>query len=210
MVSPAAAAGELNRSPAEDPVVPLLDKIKDRVALPSSGKRKTSSLPAPAPPTNESGVAKAELLLGFQLPPLVKTMYLEIGNGGFGPAEGFLPIRVGEAAAGMDLVMVYRDCSGRPGWPPHLLPIVYAGCDVYFCIDCDHLNNRVIMFDGDLGGLEESDVSEPRRKWPYPDSPLGVCFRTRAKSLVEFLIMWLADETQLYRWAQCRRTIRCT
>lgn len=181
-------------------MVQLLEQIKERVAVPSSGKRKPSAIPAPAPPINKSGIAKAESQLGFELPPLLESIYLEIGNGGFGPAEGFLPIPVGKAAAGMDIVKVYRDCRGRTGWPPHLLPIVYAGCDVYFCVDCDHAKYRVVMFDGDLGDLEESDVSEPRKKWSYPDSPLGVCFRTRAKSLVEFLEMWLADETQLYRW----------
>jgi hypothetical protein len=196
---PLAQVSSFTGSPAEVSMVRLLEKIKERVVS-KSGQRKPSSVVMPAPPISESDIGRAESRLGFELPALLKTIYLEIGNGGFGPAEGFLPIRFGKAVKGMDLVAVCRGCSERPGWPGRLLPIVHAGCDVYFCVDCDHSKNRVIMFDGDLGGLEESDVSEPRKKWPYPDSSLGVCFRTRARSLMEFLEMWLADETQLFRW----------
>lgn len=181
-------------------MVRLIEKIKAHLAPSRSGKRKPSPAMTPAPAISESEIAKAESQLGFDLPSLLRTVYLEIGNGGFGPGEGFLPIRLGKAVKGIDLGTVFRGCSKRPGWPAHLLPIIYCGCDVYFCVDCDHSKHRVVMFDGDLGGLEESDVSEPRKKWPYPDSSLGVCFRTRAKSLEEFLEMWLADETQLFRW----------
>jgi hypothetical protein len=187
-------------SPAEVPMVRLLEQIRKHLAGSNSGKRKKPLIEVPAPPTTESEIAKAESQLGVELPSLLKTLYLEIGNGGFGPAEGFLPIRFGGDAKDMDLLTVARRKLEIPGWPAHLLPIIYCGCDVYFCVDCDHSKHRVIMFDGDLGGLEESDVSEPRKNWPYPDSPLGVCFRTRAKSLVEFVEMWLADETQLFRW----------
>lgn len=183
-----------------NPMIRLIEKIKAHVTPASNGKEKSEGDVASARPINERDIAKVELKFGFKLPLLLRTVYLEVGNGGFGPSEGFLPIRISKAMKGMDLVAVYRERSRHPGWPPHLLPIVYSGCDVYFCVDCDHPKNRVIVFDGDLGGLDESCVSLTRRKWPYPDSPLGVCFQTRANSLKEFLEMWLTDEARIYRW----------
>jgi hypothetical protein len=181
----------------------LLDRIKERIAEPTGGKTtnaRTEILPLPA---TASEITKAESQLGFELPPLLKILYLEVANGGFGPGpcQGILGVPSRKAAGRLNVVKAFRNCSGRGWqWPVHLLPVVYAGGDVFFCIDCDHAKNRVIAFDGDLGGLEESDISEPRNEWPYPDSPLAVCFRTRAESFEEFLEMWLVDESQLYRW----------
>lgn len=179
----------------------LLDRIKERAASPTGGKPKNARAVALPPPATTAEIDKAESRLGFELPALLRTLYMEVANGGFGPGEGFLGVPSRKAVSRLDLVKAYRNCRGRGGqWPKHLLPVVYAGCDVFFCIDCDNTKSRVIMFDGDLGGLEESDISEPRSQWPYPDSPLAVCFRTRAKSFEDFLETWLADETQLYRW----------
>jgi hypothetical protein len=179
----------------------LLDHIKERVAMPSAGKAKNPHAVALPPLATASEITEVESQLGFELPFLLKTLYMEVASGGFGPYQGFLSVPSSETAGGLDLVRAYRNCSGRGWqWPAHLLPVVYNGCDVYFCIDCDNAKNRVIVFDGDLGDLEESDISEPRSEWPYPDHPLAVCFRTRAESFEDFLEMWLADETQLYRW----------
>lgn len=182
-------------------MVRLLDRIRERVSLLETGKVKNARAVAIPPPATVAEVAKAESRLGFELPSPLKTLYLEVANGGFGPGEGFLGVPSRKATTSMNLVKAYRNCGGTgPQWPTHLVPVVYAGCNVYFCIDCDCAKNRVIMFDGDLGGLKESDISEPRSRWPFPDSPLGVCFRTRAKSFEDFLEMWLADEAQLFRW----------
>ena len=140
--------------------------------------------------------------MGFDLPVPLKQLYTTIANGGFGPGEGFLGVPSRKAPARPNLVTLYRTYSRRPGfpWPTRLLPVTFDGADVSFCVDCDHSKHRVISFDGALADLEKSDISQPRRSWPYPAHPAPACFRTRARSFDEFLEMWLADETQLYRW----------
>ena len=39
------------------------------------------------PPVTESAVAAAEHT-GFSIPPLLRSIYLNVGNGGFGPGSG--------------------------------------------------------------------------------------------------------------------------
>jgi hypothetical protein len=56
------------------------------------GSAGLGSLPAPATP---EAVTEAEKLIGFPLPPLLRRLYLEVANGGFGPAEGILGVRGG-------------------------------------------------------------------------------------------------------------------
>lgn len=173
----------------------LIDRIRKRV-MDSAGD---SKLPPPATP---SEIAAAEARLGFKMPPLLKSLYTEIANGGFGPSQGFLGVPSRKVKAGYHLVNAYRRFAHRKKlkWPKRLLPINYLGCDVWFCIDCSDVNRRVIMFDSDLGGLEESDAATPRRSWPYPRNPFGVCFRVRSKSFETFLKVWLSDSSRLFRW----------
>jgi hypothetical protein len=192
---------ELSSSTVGDTVAALLARIKHRVAAPPGGKPTIPGVRLHPPPATAAEIARAEARLGFKLPPLFVTLYREIANGGFGPPHGFLGVPSRNAPASLDLVKAYRARDRAvQQWPARLLPVLHAGCDVHFCIDCSHIAHRVIVFDGDLGHLEESDVSEPRSLWPYPEHPLAVCFRTRADCFEGFLEMWLADETQLFRW----------
>lgn len=46
--------------------------------------------PPPPPPANPGVVAAAEAEVGFRLPDLLRRMYLEVANGGFGPFYGLL------------------------------------------------------------------------------------------------------------------------
>src|SRR5215467_14269416 len=46
----------------------------------------------PALPVMVEDVAQAEVQLGFELPALLRRVYLEVGNGGFGPGYGLFPL----------------------------------------------------------------------------------------------------------------------
>ena len=100
----------------------------------------------------------AESSLGFPLPQLLKRLYLEIANGGFGPGYGL-----------MGLVSGFRDDCGdtalesyelrvepdpaEPGWnwPAGLLPICTWGCAIYSCIDCSKsIGFPMVIFDPNL------------------------------------------------------------
>jgi hypothetical protein len=44
-------------------------------------------LPAPTAPTSVAAIEMAERHLGYPLPRLLRRLYLEVGNGGFGPGS---------------------------------------------------------------------------------------------------------------------------
>jgi hypothetical protein len=45
-------------------------------------------MPTIAPPATVAEVDAAEVALGFAIPPLLRRLYTEVGNGGFGPNYG--------------------------------------------------------------------------------------------------------------------------
>jgi hypothetical protein len=94
----------------------------------------TSSLPAPATP---SAVTEAEEVIGFPLPPLLRRLYLEVANGGFGPAEGIVGVRGGAPQADWNhLAEIYEegpDPSGRI--PAGLVPVYDWGCTIWSLVD---------------------------------------------------------------------------
>ncbi|WP_149261996.1 hypothetical protein [Actinomadura sp. K4S16] len=57
---------------------------------------------APLRPAPPSAVAEAEELAGRPLPSLLRRLYLEVGNGGFGPGYGLLGLRDGHRAGGLN------------------------------------------------------------------------------------------------------------
>ncbi|WP_344505901.1 hypothetical protein [Dactylosporangium maewongense] len=58
--------------------------------------------PAPLRPASPAVVAEAEELAGRPLPSLLRRLYLEVGNGGFGPGYGLLGLRDGHRAGSID------------------------------------------------------------------------------------------------------------
>src|SRR4051812_48905408 len=47
----------------------------------------------------DGAISDAERRLGFPFPPLLKRVYAEVGNGGFGPGAGTLGLEGGYASA---------------------------------------------------------------------------------------------------------------
>jgi hypothetical protein len=95
-----------------------------------------------------------ERRLGFALPPLLKRLYLDIGNGGFGPGYGLvgltngMPDDTGKTAPAT--YEVFRsDCSEEPNWnwPHGLFPICHWGCAILSCVDCTDPNFQMRIFD---------------------------------------------------------------
>lgn len=98
------------------------------------------------PPVTEKEMEKAEKTLGFPLPAILRRMYLEIGNGGFGPGYGLSPLRkkgVGQAfeESIVSLYVLYRtddpECP-QWKWPEGMLPLCHWGDGIRSCVDCLH------------------------------------------------------------------------
>ncbi|MGW7452011.1 SMI1/KNR4 family protein [Streptomyces sp. NPDC054787] len=128
----------------------LLEQVADRVRNSARGQAN----PSPAP-LGTGELARAEGILGFRLPPLLAALYTQVGDGGFGPEHGLLPLR--------QAVRTYetqRTSSWR--WPEAVLPIADLGCAMYACVDCRSETAQVLLFDPNPG--------EPDLAWSI-DSP---------------------------------------
>ncbi|MEU1589712.1 hypothetical protein [Micromonospora sp. NPDC005710] len=110
--------------------------------------------PAPAlEPAPAHAVDDAEQALGHPLPPLLRRLYAEIANDGFGPVLG--------VAGGCtdDLGRTAVDLLG-PRDPAGLLPIAYWGCAIYSYVDCAGPGAMMWGFDPTSGLGERSFYEE--------------------------------------------------
>jgi hypothetical protein len=102
-------------------------------------------------------IADDEERLGFPFPPLLKRIYIEIGNGGFGPGYGLIGLTGGVPDdTGSTAPETYNQFRGGDRsdptwrWPHGLLPICHWGCAILSCIDCTDPNFRMRIFDPNL------------------------------------------------------------
>ncbi|MFI9270917.1 SMI1/KNR4 family protein [Kitasatospora sp. NPDC052896] len=149
------------------------DELLRRVAAHARSRSRT--LPPAAGPDD---VAGAERRLGFTLPVLLRRLYTEVANGGFGPDYCLFPL-TGE---GRTATSAYRAEYG-PGqeggpsahWPRGVLPILDWGCAMYAAVDCLRPGAPVLLFEPNAGPEDWADA------W-FEDSP----------SLAAWLEAWLS------------------
>ena len=102
----------------------------------------------PLRPAPRDAVAEAEQAIGHPLPPLLSRLYLEVGNGGFGPGYGILGLGGGHADdRGHTALDLYRTWTPREG----LLPVCSWGCGIYSLLDLS-------TAEGDMWGFDPNPV----------------------------------------------------
>lgn len=93
----------------------------------------------PLPPlqlASPDAVAQAESLAGRPLPSLLRRMYLQVGNGGFGPGYGLLGLYGGHAAAGATaLTLLERTSRQDRSGPAVPLLLCDWGCGITSMVD---------------------------------------------------------------------------
>lgn len=120
-----------------------------------------TNVPGDYPPAPPEVVTRAEQQLGFALPPLLKRLYTEVANGGFGP--GLVGLEGGYADEEWPedtLVGLYHgyreyaahlmECEPEVGaepWPERLLPVCSEGCAMMLCLDCSEPEMPVVRYD---------------------------------------------------------------
>ncbi|MGC5284825.1 hypothetical protein [Micromonospora sp. DT231] len=107
----------------------------------------------PLAPASAQAVDDAERVLGHPLPPLLRRIYLEVANGGFGPV-------LGVAGGGTDDLGRTAIDRLSPREPAGLLPIAYWGCAIYSYVDCRGRGAMMWGFDPNSGLGEHSFYAE--------------------------------------------------
>lgn len=146
----------------------MIGKLRQRAVDASLATDQAGKFPRIAnAPLDEHSICRAEALLGRALPSLLRDAYRYVGNGGFGPGYGLLPLLVDNAGPTDEesVVNLYTTfCSPDPEdsawvWPRHLLPFCDWGCAIRSCIDCSTPSGPVVTFDPNV-----HDIGEPLSK----------------------------------------------
>lgn len=106
----------------------------------SDGPTATEPL-KPIQPLEEAQVVKVEKSLGFALPGQLRQLYLEVGDGGFGPYGGIR--RLTNWAADYAKLRAELPAERGRDWPEGLLPIVYVN-GRRVCVERD--SGRVVLW----------------------------------------------------------------
>ncbi len=166
----------------------LIARIKERVADPLRAVDAATwvrPMPTVAPPATAAEVDAAEAALGFAIPPLLRRLYTEVGNGGFGPIHGVegVPTTL-PPVRGADIVVLYEGYNQEPPpeyaahvWPRGWVPLIGGGCNYIECVDFLRPPHAVALFDPD-----NCDLGEPVLR----------SLRPLSASLEERLEAWLA------------------
>jgi hypothetical protein len=132
------------------------------------------------PPATEEELVQAEAQLGFVLPTLLRRIYLEVGNGGFGPGYGLLPLNnispnavpgttsLVEDYQGMrsfsqkDIDDYFADDEEKPSlWPERVIILCEWGCNIYSCLDCSSPELPIYRMDSNENFLVEWAIEAP-------------------------------------------------
>ncbi|MER5509526.1 SMI1/KNR4 family protein [Streptomyces sp. NPDC002766] len=175
------------------------EQLLARVAAKARNTRPYGWTSLPAPVATDT-LSRAEAALGFSLPSLFADLYLRIGDGGFGPEYGLLPLLDGPPAGEPAAVVQYlanRE-SGRNDpdwpWPEGVLPISHWGCAMYACVDCRSPEATVLLF--------EPNPGDPDHAW-FVDTPTLADW---LRSWVEGTGWWdvMEDDFQMAPWPDFR------
>lgn len=171
----------------------LLAKIRQIIAA----ETVEDAFEADYPPVSMAEVEAAERELGFSLPPLLKLLYTEVANGGFGPYDRIIGLEGGWTANnndGENLVELYRkfkeELPFEPDWPDGLLPICeFGGNNTVFCLDTTQPNSPVLA--ADLEFFNEDEDAE--------EETLELALVEETPSFQRWLEDWANNSNSIYK-----------
>jgi hypothetical protein len=167
----------------EDELIHELQRLRNRVFKPRVRVVRKQRV---APPATEAQVDRAAGRLGFPLPRLLRRIYLEVGNGGFGPGYGLFGIEDGaRRKTGLDVVDGYfamKEADPKDtawNWPEKLVPLFDWGGFIASCGDFGEEQTPITEFDPTLRSSKQ---------------PMAKALRPQAPSLASFLGRWITGE----------------
>lgn len=139
-----------------------------------------------APAATEKQLASSESRMGLTIPPLLRRIYSEVGNGGFGPGYGLIGCEGGyrddrdETIVGAYVGRRERDPKDRSWkWPEGLVPLFSWGGAIYTCGD----------FLAEHCPLHEFDPFHYKGK-----APMQASLRPHDEDLPRYLSRWISGE----------------
>lgn len=153
-----------------------------------------------APPATLAQIVDAEGKLGFRLPDLLRQVYENVGNGGFGPGYGLfgLPTSIDdekESAVGQYLML--RELQTNPSWPTALLPLCDWGCGIASYLDCSRPEAPVVRLDPNVAKEDVDEFVPQPMHFDNADTVEDACW-LEAASLEQWLTDWVNGKKLFY------------
>jgi hypothetical protein len=168
----------------------LIRRLQERIRLVPTVDNNNIKLPIhPRPPVSEQAMMNAEARLSFALPPLVRALYTQVADGGYGPGYGVIQLAGNPYTLVESRVRMEMETAPQWMWPEGLVELVHWGCHYFSGIDCLHPSCPVFFYDHDLA---------------VGDAKLSDCLFPEAASLVEWFSAWL-DGANLWELGKQRR-----
>ncbi|WNO64656.1 hypothetical protein RPQ02_12990 [Streptomyces sp. AM2-3-1] len=105
------------------------------------------------PPIAVADVEEAERRIGRRLPELLRRVYTEVANGGFGPDSGLASLTDGNRAPGhlsdWPSVVSIHERNRTRGVPSSWLHLAYGGCTMEWHLSLTAIGNPVLLYDAD-------------------------------------------------------------
>lgn len=122
----------------------LIRRVAAKAAAEHSSRR---------PPASESDLARAEESLGFRLHPLLRRLYSEVADGGFGPEYTLYPLAAGVLRTTAMASRAPTDLRNgeRLYWPFEAVAIMDWGCGMDAVVDCRSAEGTVLLVDPNPG-----------------------------------------------------------
>jgi hypothetical protein len=116
-------------------------------------KAPPGTLPPPAAP---EAVAHLEATVGHPMPPLLKRIYLEVADGGFGRWGGALSLTEDRDDPPVpEAYEAWREGYG-PGYPRAVVPLLTWGCAIWSLVDYSTPDGRMWGWDPNARCLEHA------------------------------------------------------
>jgi len=132
-------------------------------------------LPLLKPPASVEAIEATEHRLGYPFPSLLRRLYLEVGNGGFGPGYGIIGLAegIGDRNPRQDLPHGTWNTACPAGVA--LFPLCTWGCGIYSFVDCADAQGRMWAWDPN----------------PAPSDDIGKALFKEELALHDWLGRWL-------------------
>ncbi|MEU4410481.1 SMI1/KNR4 family protein [Streptosporangium sp. NPDC023963] len=140
------------------------------------------------PPAPLLAVEEAERVIGFDFPPLLRRIYLEVSNGGVGPGRSILGVPITGTVQSADIVEFYRiwTSGSDPFVPPGFIWLCDWGNAIWSLVDCRDPSGPMWIWDP-MGPYRRPDQisSEEEKSVDHPE------LLAQNMTLAEWLTEWL-------------------